>query len=227
MKKFILSLIALIIVFAVGYGAWYLFGTKNVQAPTQTPVENQVSNDTNSATNQTSVPSSGADMQLYTNKENNFSFSYNSDFKLLSNDDNARLPWSYISSRPGSRLVTVQLPKELMPKTNFGEASVSVGISSEPAEVSGCLLGDSPVPETKEINGTQFTKLTGNDAGAGNFYETTSYRVLKNKTCMAAEELIHSTNIGNYSPDQGITEFDKTKIQAELDEVVNSFKFTK
>lgn len=59
--------------------------------------------------------------------------------------------------------------------------------------------------------------------GAGNYYETTSYRTVYNDECYAIEYTIHSTNIDNYSPDQGITKFDKEKITSILDAMVQSF----
>ncbi len=168
-----------------------------------------------------------SEMQGYTNNEYHFSFEYSADFKQLSEDDNARLPWSYGSSRPGLRLVTVDLPREIMPKTNFAGGSVSVGISRDSAEVGGCIIGDSEPAETKTIHNATFVIEKFNDAGAGNFYETTSYRILRDNVCIALEATIHSTNLGNYSPEQGIKEFDKTRIEEVLDEVVHSFKFTK
>ena len=75
------------------------------------------------------------------------------------------------------------------------------------------------------IGSMKFTKITLSDAGAGNFYNTTSYRTIYHNQCYAIEYTIHSTNIGNYSPDQGITEFDQTKIVPLLENMVQSFKF--
>ena len=75
------------------------------------------------------------------------------------------------------------------------------------------------------IDDHPFSKFTLNDAGAGNLYETTSYRGLFDGDCYAIEYTIHSTNIGNYSPDQGVKEFDKVKVQEELEKILDSFKF--
>ena len=38
-------------------------------------------------------------------------------------------------------------------------------------------------------------------------------------------ETIHSTNIGNYDPSQGISEFDKTNVTNVLETIAGSFMF--
>ncbi len=304
-KKILFSVLAIVVVFALGYGAWYLFGQKETDAPKQVSQDETVNGqvitvrglmtclpkknagemqtlecaiglqaddtyyglsgltqedqvlystgkivdvrgsftkagdnekydiigtitvETIVSVNEGEPVGTESEMQGYTNNEYNFSLEYSADFKQLSEDDNARLPWSYGSSRAGLRLVTVDLPREIMPKTNFAGASVSVGISRDSAEVGGCIIGDSEPAETKTINKATFVIEKFNDAGAGNFYETTSYRILRDNVCIALEATMHSTNIQNYSPEQGIKEFDKARIQEVLDEVVNSFKFSK
>jgi hypothetical protein len=76
-----------------------------------------------------------------------------------------------------------------------------------------------------KLRGIPFTKFTFSDAGAGNLYETTSYRTKRGDECYVVEYTIHSSNIGMYSPDQGIKEFDKDKITKMLDRMVRSFQF--
>jgi len=67
--------------------------------------------------------------------------------------------------------------------------------------------------------------MKSSDPGAGNIYDTTSYKTIKNNMCYAVEYTVHSTNINNYSPDQNIKEFDKVKIENILNEMVKSFRF--
>jgi len=171
---------------------------------------------------------SESEMQGYTNDDYKFYLEYSADFLKLGEDENARLPWSADSSRPGRRLVTLELPKAFEPNTNFSEANISVGISGDKTEVAACLLGDQgEVVGTVGINGQTFTKITVSDAGAGNFYETTSYRILRDKVCLAFEATIHSTNLDNYPKEGGIKAFDKARVEAALNEVVQSFSFSK
>ena len=80
--------------------------------------------------------------------------------------------------------------------------------------------------KTKTVNGTTYTVLCSSDAAAGNRYETTSYRVVRNSQCYVIEYTVHSTAIGNYDPSQGITEFDQAKVTGIMEGIVSSFRFT-
>ncbi len=171
-------------------------------------------------------PSEEGENLLFENKEAGFSLSYSSDFNLLSEDENARLPWSADSSLPGRRIFTISLPKDFLPQTNFAEATVSVGSSNNAGAVADCITGEQGKLETtKKINGIDVAVIKLDDAGAGNLYETRSYRALKGGTCFALEATIHSTNLENYPAEQGITEFDKAKVEAALEAVVSTFVF--
>ena len=75
------------------------------------------------------------------------------------------------------------------------------------------------------INGVQYTKLVSSDPGAGNIYDTTSYRTVRNGQCYAIEYTIHSSQIGNYDPSMGIKAFDSTAVTAMMESMVQSFKF--
>ena len=131
----------------------------------------------------------------------------------------------------GSVLGTVTIPASYIPKTNFQGAELSVITSSDPKAVAACEQANpntgTGVESQTVIQGVPFKKFITSDAGAGNFYEMTSYRTVKNNTCYMIEYTIHSTNIGNYSPDQGITAFDHTSIVNLLDGIVSTFKILK
>jgi hypothetical protein len=126
-------------------------------------------------------------------------------------------------------LAKATLPRETQPKTNFSGATFTVGTSADSDAVTGCttnaLDGTGTNKGAAVINGVNFTKFETSDAGAGNFYDTTSYRTVRNNQCYAIEYTIHSTNIGNYSPDQGIKAFDKLSVQKVLEQMVQSFTF--
>lgn len=83
--------------------------------------------------------------------------------------------------------------------------------------------------QTVKIGGIDFKKFESGGAGAGNFYETTSYRAVRAGQCIAIEYTIHTTNIGAYSPEQNIKEFtieDKAKLKEVLDTITKSVKFS-
>lgn len=158
-----------------------------------------------------------------------FSFEYLTDSALSEKANAETQDWKQGSTTFGMLLATVTIGDDFEPKTNFRDAKFTVGTSTATSSVASCLTEGSgeasSTPTT--INGTTFSKIMFSDAGAGNFYETTSYRTLKGVECYAVEYTIHSTNIGNYSPDQGITEFDKVKVQGVLEATVQSFKLLK
>jgi len=187
--------------------------------------ENDKNTYTNCVTgNQTTL----GDTNTYVDPGKTFSFSYPKEFSFSGGDGSYTQDWRVNNTTLGLLFTVVRIPKTFMPSTNFGEAKFTVGTSVDPEAVKNCLVADngSVVKTEKMIIGdTSFTEITSSDAGAGNFYETKSYRVVKNNQCYAVEYTIHSTNIGNYSPDQGIKEFDKTKITSILEGIVQSFKF--
>jgi membrane-bound inhibitor of C-type lysozyme len=164
---------------------------------------------------------------LFTDSAKTFSLAYPSMFMLSGGGVGYTQSWRVNATTSGMILAHVDIPRSYMPMTNFSEAKFTVGVSSDPSAVASCLTPQNGEVSagTQSIGGTTFTKITLGDAGAGNFYDTTSYRAVKNNQCYAVEYTIHSSNIGNYSPDQGIKEFDKTQIQGILDTIAQSFKF--
>ncbi len=159
-----------------------------------------------------------------------FTFSYPADLPFFGDDSGYTSLWQAGGTTTGQLLAVVTIPGSFEPKTNFGDARFTIGASADPAAVASCLT---PLPSEKStvtavtIHGIPFTKLTGTDVGAGNYYETTSYRTIYNGECYAVEYTIHSGNIENYSPDQGISAFNKTKVQNILEAMVKSFSFQK
>jgi hypothetical protein len=111
--------------------------------------------------------------------------------------------------------------------TNFAGATFTVGVSAESAEVSACTVaanGERALG-TMRINGRSFARFVLDDAGAGNRYRTRSYRTVRDGECYAVEYSIHSTNLANYDPKQGVRAFDETAVRNALDSIVKSFAF--
>lgn len=170
-------------------------------------------------------------IEKFTEVNNKFTFEYNPIFKAFERDQTANLPdtdWRQNTKEKGMLLAHVSIPKAYLPGTNFSDAVLTIGASTDPKAIKSCSLnaGNGEVADgTKTISGYPFSKFVSNDAGAGNFYETVSYRGLLDGDCYAIEYRVHSTNISNYSPEQNIKEFDKAKIQNELEKIINSFRF--
>jgi hypothetical protein len=166
-------------------------------------------------------------VNTYTDAEKTFSFSYPNQFILSGGEIGFSQDWNYNASSSGMLLAVVNIPRSFMPGTNFGEAKFSVGTSADPSAVKGCLTSDfgNFATTTKVTIGNRvFTKIVYTDVGAGNYYDVTSYRTVYNGQCYAVESLIHSSNILNYSPDQGIKQFDRLKISLVLEGMAQSFK---
>ncbi len=132
---------------------------------------------------------------------------------------------------PGSQLFALRVPRAFEPQTNFVEATLTVGESGNAAAVAKCLAIEPTGPpgrlptSTITINGTVFTVFHGSDAGAGNYYETTSYRTLHSGQCWAVEYTIHFSQIGNYPTEYQLKPFNEAKLRDVLDRIVGTFKF--
>ena len=132
-----------------------------------------------------------------------------------------------------SRIAAVHAddPAAFEPQTNFAEAKLTVGASGNAAAVAQCLVAEPTgtpnhcrPPRRRSMEPpSPFFILS--DAGAGNYYETTSYRTLHAGQCWAVEYTIHSSQIGNYPPEYQLKPFDEAKLHDVLDRIVGTFKF--
>jgi membrane-bound inhibitor of C-type lysozyme len=166
----------------------------------------------------------------FTDRGRTFTFNYPSAFTVTGGDGSYAPDWMTNSVADGLLLAKLTVPGSVDPKTNFVDATFTVGTSPNAAAVKNCLVapqsgGSAPIKSIATINGVSYTKFVSNDAGAGNFYETTSYRALRNSQCYAMEYTIHSSNIANYPTNSGITAFDQSKIESVLTGIVSSFTF--
>ena len=125
-------------------------------------------------------------------------------------------------------IVSFVLPESMYMGTNLAEAGVYIGATTSPKIIASCSVSSAETGETAEgqetINGATFLVFTSTGAGAGNFYETKAFRTLRGGFCFELVELLHSTNIGNYTPGT-IAEFDGAKFQGYLGAMVQTFGF--
>jgi hypothetical protein len=189
------------------------------------------------------LPASQSESAYYKNvsewqtDQNNsgWSIAYPIDFPLTLADNNnySITPldnWRWGSpGGPGFQPFALTIPKVFEPQTNFDDAELAVGWSGNAGAVAQCLVSDSmngdSATSTVTINGTPFTVFRFTGVGAGNIYETTSYRTLHAGKCWAVEYTIHSSQIGNYPPEYQLRPFDEKKLTDVLDRIAGTFKF--
>lgn len=173
------------------------------------------------------VPSIVPTIQTYADPSGVFSLTLPIDFSIAGNVPGDAQSWSADATTTGMVLAYIDVPQSYEPGTNFGDARFSVGVSADPSAVADCFktsYGEYASSTQDTIGDTPFTKLSFSGVGAGNLYETTSYRTVRNGQCYAVEYTIHSMNIGNYPPG-AVQAYDKARIQSALEAVVHSFRF--
>ena len=129
----------------------------------------------------------------------------------------------------GMVLAQINVPQSYEAGTNFADAKFTVGTSADPSAVATCLTynptgGPTTKSTTATINGTTYTVFQSSDVGAGNHYDTTSYRTMRNSQCYVIEYTIHYATFQNF-PAGTVTQFDEAGLKTKLDAVAQSFKF--
>ncbi len=130
----------------------------------------------------------------------------------------------------GVKYFTLTVPRAFEPQTNFADATLTVGASGNSAAVAQCLAADTsggPTTATSSvmINGVHFTVFTSTGVGAGNYYETTSYRTLHTGKCYAIEYTVNSGQIANYPSSYNLQPFNDQQINSVMQNIVGTFKF--
>jgi hypothetical protein len=149
--------------------------------------------------------------------QDNYSATPSTDWRLDSNN---------IS---GIKYFMLTVPRAFEPQTNFADATLTVGGSKSGAAIAACLTPDQgdgvTATSSTTINGIDFTVFKFTGVGAGNYYETTSYRTLHAGECYAVEYTVHSGQIANYPSSYGLQPFDEQKIGSLMQNIVGTFKF--
>jgi hypothetical protein len=170
----------------------------------------------------------GPSSKTFSDAAKTFSFSYPAFVSVSNGSAVSPNDWSHGATVPGKVLAFGTIFPTFEPHTNFANATFSVGSSADPAALATCLQAQTGSGATKSavtLGGVPFAKFRSNDAGAGNFYDLTSYRTIHHKTCYAIEYLIHSLNIGNFPTGSGIAAFDDAKVHGLLGAMAASFRF--
>jgi hypothetical protein len=161
-----------------------------------------------------------------------FGISYPIDFDAQYNDSMAEsMDWRVNANNvSGVKYFTLTVPKTFEPQTNFVDATLTVGASANSVAVSQCMTpdqsgGPTTAVSTATVNGITFSVFRSSDAGAGNIYETTSYRALHAGKCYAVEYTVHSAELANYPASYGYQQFNEVEIDSLMQSMVGTFKF--
>jgi hypothetical protein len=128
----------------------------------------------------------------------------------------------------GTPLLTLGFidPTFYSPRTNLSEAYLVLAASVDPAVVSTCTQPSSQFAEAVtgqvNINSYTFTRSEFTGAAAGNRYDQVTYRTVWEGKCFEVVFLIHSTNIGNYTPGT-VVEYDRPLLLGKFESVLSSF----
>jgi hypothetical protein len=215
------------------YGAQY---GKMISAPDQQFLSEASQNNNTAIKNGNALPlyyTTPSEWQLDANNtKGGFSIAYPIDFSVQDNytatpSTDWRVNAGTIS---GIKYFTLIVPKAFEPQTNFGDATLTVGVGGSVAAVTQCLAqtaanGPAVATSSATINDIPFTIFQSSDAGAGNYYETTSYRTVYNGKCYAIEYTVHSAQIANYPASYNLQPLDDAKIATLMQNIIGTFKF--
>src|SRR5258708_34260613 len=127
-----------------------------------------------------------AEWQVDQRADAGFTIAYPLDFETTDiHSAKPSLDWRLgANGTPGNLLFTLAVPKAFEPQSNFADAKLTVGRSASKAAVAQCLTSDqnsgevvvSPSQVVGGMSSPQFSVFKSGGAGAGNLYETISYR---------------------------------------------------
>lgn len=198
-------------------------------APIKPNTDSQSGNQSGISDDNSDNSNSEPKISIFTDPGEQFSFQYPEEFTVIKSDTKSTNEWRQNPGvgELGLKKATIIIPRTYIPNTNFSEAEFTVSFGTNQKSTDNCLKNINNSGEVKskvDINGVEFSKFSYIDAAMGNRYEVNSYRTVRKGQCIIVEYLIHSTNIELYDENQNIKEFDKSKIQAILENIVNSFR---
>lgn len=203
MAKYIIGVIALILVLAGGY--YFLYGTK------------LPSGNTTGGT-----PATVQQVATTTYATSSFSVAYPVDFSVDPTFSNTE-----VNPKKPIAGVKFTIPGAMATGTNLSsDTFVSIEQLPRAKNCTGDIyLLDEVRPSSVTENGVSYSLATTSGAAAGNFYEESVYAIQGSNPCTAVRYFIHSTNIGNYEPG-AVREFDRAALLRAFDSIRGSLQLT-
>jgi hypothetical protein len=187
-------------------------------------------NDRYANTLENSIASSAnAALSTYTNTTYGFSISYPNAFTATSTFASSYLLptyWNvYAAEGTGEQVVAIRYPGS----NEILSSELRIGISNDPGQVRSCDMfpqEQAIATSTHAIDGERFLVGAAGDAAMSHFSHIKSYRITHHGICYALDLVSFGTDPSVYSPPRTVP-FDEKVSEAALDQVAESFIFTK
>ncbi len=220
MKHYSLGMILIVAALALGAG----IAVDHMVLPALAPGQNPNATGSSYASDAWKTYTSGF-YDKQTGSYAGISFLYPRDFDLREGE-------SANGGFAGTPMVQVRFPEDAyqVPKSNFGEAYMTVSSGNDQKAATSCfdfssLQRMTASVESRTINGTLFKFATTTDMGAGNIYDSWVYRAQYKQRCYEFALTVHTGNISNY-PSGTVVQFDQSRAFSILDQIFETVKFT-
>jgi hypothetical protein len=180
-------------------------------------------------------------LKTYTNDKYHFSFEYPKELTLFDGQD-GHMPWAIQEYFPrfGHAVISVELPNDSYPQTNFGSAFATFSGDSVIGNERDCArytdfqhsentanpLGyrSLPMTETRTVGGVKYYYADMGGAAAGTRSDTRIYHVLRNGMYYEVSLNLFTANIDNYEPGT-VTAVDEAAVWQRLEAVMATIKY--
>jgi hypothetical protein len=212
MKKIILIVVGIVVLAAAGWGIYHFFKP----APSAQPPGNQ---------------DQSADWKTYQNQQYKFEIKYPQDF-LFNEGGSLMFAVGEFFVGSGTNLVTIGLPKDSYPGTNYVDAFINLSVGDKISEAYCSKVQHEGTTEivdlvkSKTIDNFRFYRGEADGAAAGTYVKDVIYHAFYNNDCYEATLNIFQGNIGNY-PEGTVTQVNEAEILNKLESILATFKVIK
>lgn len=180
----------------------------------------------NSVTSSTTLDQTSG-WYIYTNNTYGIQFKYPEN--LISSNSN--FTQDYFSSGQSTGVITISIPQDYYPKTNFFRAYLEISISKggTAADCQSFKYGtkNEPLTKIKNVGETTFYASNKLEQGAvGTNYQIFVYHYYKNGLCYEINSNLSTYNIYSWSPPYRTSPVNETEVWNLFDQILTTFTLT-